>query len=184
MGQQPFVNAAYRDGKVIVRFRSIERFLERIEAEGVTEIVPTMVPQVNLRIPDASLRAKLATRLSEIVRDVGGKTEKAIVVAETGEILTVTPLGLSERAASITYTFPGIAGTQPIEELFAMEAPTVKQGMHHPEGLFIAYGRGIPAGVKLDDCSNLDIAPTLLTLLGLAVPSTMSGRALISLPAS
>ena len=60
----------------------------------------------------------------------------------------------------------------------ATDTPTVKQGMHHPTGLLAFYGTGIRAGVHLPDCTNLDIAPTLLTLMGLPVPPVMPGRVL------
>jgi arylsulfatase A-like enzyme len=180
MGQQPFVNAAYRDGKVIVRLKDVERFLAAIAAEGVTEIVPTMVPQINLRIPDPAQRQLVGERIMNAVRHVSGRTEKAMAVAETGELLTVTPLGLAQRAANITYQFPGIAPVFPMEDLFTMDAPTVKQGMHHPDGIFIAYGKGICAGRQLGPCTNLDIAPTILSLMGIAVPPLMSGRVLVT----
>jgi predicted AlkP superfamily phosphohydrolase/phosphomutase len=179
MGQQPFVNAAYREGKAIVRFKNIQRFLQQIDAEGVTETVPTMVPQVNLRVPDPILRTKLAARIREIVRTVDGKAQKGIVAEETGEILTVTPLSLSERASNVTYKIPGVENLCRLEDLFAMDAPTVKQGMHHPNGLFIAYGKGVPEGLQLGTCTNLDIAPTLLSLLGVPIPKVMNGRVLL-----
>jgi len=180
MGQQPFVSAAYRDGKIIVQLKSEEEFLKRIGAEGVTEVVHTMVPQFNLRVPDAAQRAALSARLTAAQRIVNGVAQQAIVVAETGEILTVTPLGLSERASGIRFEIPGVPGSIPFEELFAMNAPTVKQGMHHPQGLFIAYGPGVAAGRELGKCTNLDIAPTVLSMLGLSVPAAMHGRSLVS----
>jgi hypothetical protein len=179
MGQQPFANASYREGKIIVRFRDVAEFLRRIDAQGVTEIVPTMVPQVNLRVPDAAQRAELALRIRSIVRRVSGAAQTGLVVEETGDLLTVTPLGLSSFVDNISFEVPGVAAPIPLQQLFAVDAPTVKQGMHHPRGLFIAYGRGIAAGVELDDCTNLDIAPTILSLLGVSVPAAMSGRNLL-----
>lgn len=179
MGQQPFVSAAYRDGKVIVRFKDVQSFLRRIGAQGVTEVVPTMVPQVNLRVPDNAQRVALAARLRGITRTVGDRSEGAIAVDETGEILTVTPLGLPERAKGVTYQCPQVEQPLAMEEWFAMDAPTVKQGMHHPDGIFIAYGKDIAAGKNVGPCTNLDIAPTLLSMLGLPVPSLMTGRVLI-----
>jgi hypothetical protein len=180
MGQQPFVKAAYRDGKVIVRLSNVDRFLALIDAQGVTEVVPTMVPQINLRIPDPSRRGALRQRIANAVRHVNGRTEPALAVDETGEILTVTPLGLAERVAGITYEFPDIAAMFPLEEVFAMDAPTVKQGMHHPDGVFIAYGKDIGGSRQLGPCTNLDIAPTILSLMGIRVPDSMSGRVLIA----
>ncbi len=48
----------------------------------------------------------------------------------------------------------------------------------HPSmgALFLAVGRGVPPGADLGDLRNLDIAPTVLRLLGLEVPDTMEGR--------
>ena len=40
------------------------------------------------------------------------------------------------------------------------------------------YGPGIRAGEEIINCTNLDIAPTLLTLLGVPVPAEMTGRVL------
>ena len=70
----------------------------------------------------------------------------------------------------------------PLAQLFVMDTPTVKQGMHHIDGVLAFYGRGVRPGVQLPACTNLDVAPTLLTLLDLAVPEVMPGRVLDVLP--
>ena len=181
MGQQPFVSAAYRDGKVIVRFKDIHAFLERIHAAGVTEVVQTMVPQFNLRVPDATQRQALMRRLLESRRIAGGAASAGFAVEENGEILTVTPLGMPERRSDVVYEVPDVATPIPFAEAFAMDAPTVKQGMHHPEGLLIVYGRGVPRGRHIESCNNLDVAPTLLAILGLQPPPQMTGRPLVQL---
>jgi hypothetical protein len=49
----------------------------------------------------------------------------------------------------------------------------VKSGCHHPKGILMMYGAGIKRGVKLRDCTTLDIAPTLLSLLDVPIPSFM-----------
>jgi hypothetical protein len=181
MGQQPFVNAAYRDGKVIVRFRDVRAFLERLGATGVTEIVPTMIPQVNVRVPDAGQRAALAQRLMDVVRLSPHGREKALSVQQTGEILTVTPFGLNCSPKDVRYQLGGELSdvTYELADIFAADAPTVKQGMHHERGLFIAHGPGVPRGAQLPECTNLDIAPTVLSLLGVEVPSVMNGRSML-----
>ena len=51
-------------------------------------------------------------------------------------------------------------------------------GCHRREGIFIAAGAGIRAGVALPEASILDLAPTLLHLLGQPVPHIMDGRVL------
>jgi predicted AlkP superfamily pyrophosphatase or phosphodiesterase len=39
------------------------------------------------------------------------------------------------------------------------------------QAVFIAWGAGIPKGVSLGNISNLDVAPTITTLLGLKMES-------------
>ena len=49
---------------------------------------------------------------------------------------------------------------------------------HRPHGMFVAAGKAIKHDELLHGASLLDIAPTVLTLLGLPVPDDMDGRAL------
>jgi hypothetical protein len=183
MGQQPYRNAAYKDGKVIVRFKDIHRFLRLIDAAGIAEVVQTMVPQFNLRVPDREQRVLLGQRLRDARRTIGTSIFAAFAVEETGEILTVTPLAMAERREDVSYEIPGMTHALCFEDAFDMSTPTVKQGMHHPEGLFLVYGRGIARGKLLPACSNLDLAPTFLSLLGLPQPQPMRGRILVRLNA-
>jgi hypothetical protein len=58
------------------------------------------------------------------------------------------------------------------------------QGAHgydparHPEmrGIFLAAGRGVPAGVRSGDVRSLDVAPTVARLLGIEPPRSCEGR--------
>ena len=59
-----------------------------------------------------------------------------------------------------------------------MDTVTPKEGMHHPRGVLGLWGRGIRQGVRLEGIDNLDIAPTLLSLLDIPVPAMMKGRVL------
>ncbi len=49
---------------------------------------------------------------------------------------------------------------------------------HRPHGIFLAAGKAIKHDELIHGASLLDIAPTVLTLLGLPVPDDMDGRAL------
>jgi predicted AlkP superfamily phosphohydrolase/phosphomutase len=51
-------------------------------------------------------------------------------------------------------------------------------GTHRMQGVFIAYGAGIEPGVELQGAALVDLAPTIMHLLGLPVPSHMDGRVL------
>ena len=173
---------------MIVRVRDIERLLAVVGRDGISEVVPTMVPQWNLRVADPARRAAIkalfenAWRECEGNGDGDGQREAAFVVQETEAILTLTPLGLTQAGGRWRYRFPGAPGDRaegfPITELMAVDAPTVKQGMHHPDGLLAFFGRGVAAGQRLPDCSNLDVAPTLLALMDIAIPAVMPGQVL------
>ncbi len=181
MGQQPYVKEAFADGKIAVRFKSFARFLELAGVEGGTDLVPTMIPQWNVRFRDPALRARAVERLNA-VRAVGAVYDRGVSVEETNEILTVTPYGLAKREGEVRYFFDGTPGAKKegyaIDELFAVDTPTPKEGYHHPAGVMMMWGRGVRPGQFIPDTTNLDVAPTVLSLLGIPVPSMMKGRVL------
>jgi hypothetical protein len=51
-------------------------------------------------------------------------------------------------------------------------------GDHHPQGIIIARGPGIRQGHRLDSASVLDVAPTILALMGTPVAEDLDGRVL------
>jgi predicted AlkP superfamily phosphohydrolase/phosphomutase len=53
---------------------------------------------------------------------------------------------------------------------------TNKSGSHRDLGILIASGAGIRPGVAVEGARIIDIAPTVLTLLGVTPPSDMDGR--------
>ncbi len=182
MGQQPYVADLFPEGRVVVRFKDPKRLLDFMGITGVTELVPTMVPQWNVRIPDAEKRAQ-AIRLLEQAHVVGNVRPRAFFVEETGDILTVTPGGLDKAPKDdLRYFFPGVPGANAsghtLGEFFVADTPTPKEGMHHPRGVLLMKGPGIARGVELKGTTNLDILPTVLTLLGVPVPRELPGRVL------
>ena len=62
------------------------------------------------------------------------------------------------------------------------------RGMHgydpeHPDmaGIFLAIGRGVPAGAKLDAVRMIDVAPTAARLLAIDPPRSAEGRAIAAI---
>lgn len=49
-------------------------------------------------------------------------------------------------------------------------------GTHRPAGIFIGHGPSFDRGETLEPLNILDVAPLILTLLGVAVPSDLEGR--------
>jgi predicted AlkP superfamily phosphohydrolase/phosphomutase len=53
-----------------------------------------------------------------------------------------------------------------------------KSGSHRDDGIFLACGPDIPAGQRVETARIIDLAPTILHMLGVAVPADMDGRIL------
>jgi predicted AlkP superfamily phosphohydrolase/phosphomutase len=57
--------------------------------------------------------------------------------------------------------------------------PSIGQTGHHTmEGIVILRGADIPAGTRIEGANIIDIAPTVLALMGLDVPGEMDGKVL------
>ncbi len=181
LGMKPYLVDMYPEGKIGVRFKSVRRVLDLFEAKGVGEVVPAMSPQWNVRISDKAERARVKG-LFEKAYVVGGPRREAFYVEETGELLTVTPLGMAKLDHEIRYFFPDAPKAESngylLDELFATDTPTPKEAMHDPPSVFTLWGPGIRAGVDIPATTDLDIAPTLLTLMGIQPPAIMKGRVL------
>lgn len=182
LGMMPYVVDMYPKGKIQVRIKSLHQILGLLGVTSVvSDVVPAMTPQWNLRVRDSAERARVRD-LFDKVTVTGGPRREAFHVAETGELLTVTPYGMASLDGEIRYFFPERPGVDPrgylIDDLFAMDQPTPKEAMHDPVSVFTLWGAGIRAGVDIPDTTCLDIAPTLLTLMGIQPPSTMKGRVL------
>lgn len=51
-------------------------------------------------------------------------------------------------------------------------------GTHRMNGIFLAYGAAVKAGLEIQNAQLIDLAPTMLHLMGEAVPAHMDGRVL------
>ena len=83
-----------------------------------------------------------------------------------GDVVVVAPIGVAIQSARSTPMY-GAHGYLPEESWMG--------------ALFLAVGRGAPPGAELGELRSLDVAPTVLRLLGLEVPDTMQGRPIASL---
>jgi predicted AlkP superfamily phosphohydrolase/phosphomutase len=55
----------------------------------------------------------------------------------------------------------------------------IYSGSHHMQGIFVAHGPDIARGQRLDGLQILDLAPTVLHMMGVPVPSLMDGRVIV-----
>lgn len=61
------------------------------------------------------------------------------------------------------------------------QTPAFYTGNHRPNAFLLAYGRDVSAGDGIDSGHILDLAPTILTMLGVDPPPHFEGRALEAL---
>ena len=125
--------------------------------------------------------ADRAARVVAIAREQGleawldgaGPPEYAISNPRFGDVVVVAPLGTAIAAQSGIDWLLGFVGL----ERFAM------RGIHghRPElaemsALFGAIGRGVAAGARPGTVRAVDVAPTVLALLGAPIPDWMEGK--------
>ena len=78
-----------------------------------------------------------------------------------GDVVVIAPIGVAIQSAR-TPPMYGAHGYRPEDSWMG--------------ALFLAVGRGAPPGAELGELRSLDVAPTVLRLLGLEVPDRMEGR--------
>ena len=84
-----------------------------------------------------------------------------------------------DEAPDVVVLFdPAYKAASGLDELFEPVPQQILDGysgVHAMEGIFAIAGHGVPAGVDLGERSIVDVAPTLLALLGRPVPSDSDG---------
>ncbi len=79
-------------------------------------------------------------------------------------------------------------GDAPIKQLYSErigtihgESNEVRSGAHRPHGFLIASGKGICKGKVVTGGNIMDLAPTILYLLGQSIPAEMDGKVLMDM---
>ena len=132
---------------------SRERLREEI-ADALAEVVH---PETGERVMSAPLQAE------EIYH--GGRMEGA------PDLLAVTRGYRYEILSNFV-----LSGPLPASVDRAVFTPPQREGLHRQEGIFCASGPGIKRGYQAIGLRIEDIAPTVLHLVGQAVPEYMDGR--------
>lgn len=179
LGAQPATGGRYsddqRNGHVGLQVR-IGALLELLQLTDKVQYSNLMAPQWKIDFQDHALLERTAAAL----RNARNTTRNvpAFAAAIEGDSICMGANRNQELGDTIEVDWPGGPVRVNASEVISRHSEVVKSGRHHPDGVLIMTGAAIKAGVKLDTCDNLDIAPTLLTLLGAPIPSVMSGRVL------
>jgi len=176
MGQRPFITSL-KKGKRIGQLRSLDRLVEILGAQGRVRALSTMSDQFNLYPDSPTTRDFVMRNLKSAYIDA---PERRMFYVDTLEnSITVTLQQHDETSEESRCVFPEMKSDESYRfEDLVYGTGLVKSGCHDPKGMMMIYGPGIRAGEQIADCTNLDIAPTLLTKLGLPVPPEMTGRVL------
>ena len=176
MGQKPFVSPL-KKGKRIGQLRSLDRLVEILGAEGRVRALATMSDQFNLYADEPATMWRVVESLRAAYVDTPARPMFNVDTLENS--LTVTLKHHDETHEDSRCYFPADSNGQSYRyEDLVYGTGLVKSGCHDPRGVLLVYGAGVRAGARVGECDNLDLAPTLLTLLGVPVPDGLKGRVL------
>jgi hypothetical protein len=176
MGQKPFITPL-KKGKRIGQLRSLDHLVDILGAEGRVRALSTMSDQFNLYPDSPATKDFVLGNLKAAYVD--SPTRPMFYVDTVEDSITVTLNHYDETSEESRCVFPHREkeNSYRFEDL-VYGTGMVKSGCHDPQGILMLYGAGVRAGERVSDCTNLDLAPTMLTLLGLPVPEEMKGRVL------
>ncbi len=123
------------------------------------------------------LREEIAQALRALRGPDGGPVVEAVYPREAlyhGRFLERAPdliLAFGDRPYLVS---EGLSGTA----LFQAIPFEAARGRHRPHGILLIYGRGVETPGPRAEAEIIDLAPTILHLLGLPVPAEMDGRVL------
>ena len=177
MGQQPFISDL-KKGKAINQLKSLDRLMQILGVEHKARALSTMSDQFNIYADDPATVEHVVHALEVAYVDKPSLPMFVVKRLESG--ITATLKRYDEIGETSRIYFPHLGDNNNIFQYDDLVYSTgmVKSGFHHPKGMMILYGAGVRAGGTVDACNNLDLAPTMLTILGLPVPDEMKGRVL------
>lgn len=173
MGQKPF-QSALKGGKQIAQWRSLDALLGLLGVRSTARAISTMSDEfVIYAQPDAARDRILGMLQASYIDTPDQKTFVCDAVDGAVRVnLKVYEVGRIKPTSTVHFpTAPGAPTRQYDEVIY--NTGHLKSGCHDERGIIIFYGAGIPRGVELAQYDNLNVAPTLLSLLGLPIPSEM-----------
>jgi hypothetical protein len=173
MGQKPYISSLER-GKQIGQLRSLERLAEILDLSDKAKFLSVMSDQFNIYLADNSTKESIRQNLSKVYVD--SPERPMFFVHELEDFLTVTLNHYDEIDENSRCYFPQQHKSFIYSDL-VYETGMIKSGCHDPEGMLILFGNGI-RHCQITNSTNLDIAPTILSLLGISVPPEMKGNVL------
>jgi predicted AlkP superfamily phosphohydrolase/phosphomutase len=172
MGQKPF-QSTLKGGKQIAQWRSLNALLDVLGAKTTAKAVATMSDEFVIYAPGAE-RDRILGMLQASYIDVPGRKTFCCGAIDGAVRVNLQPyeVGTIKPTSKVHFpTAPGAAVLTYDDVIY--NTGHLKSGCHDERGMIMFYGAGIPRGRELSACDNLMIAPTLLSLMGVPLPSEM-----------
>jgi len=116
------------------------------------------------------LRARLVLELREVRDESGSPVVSAVFTRD--EIFSGPCRDLAPDV-TLVLRDGGLVSILDSESVYRSRSEPI--GAHRPEGVFLARGPGFRKGVRIEELSILDVAPTMLHCLGLPIPEDFEG---------
>lgn len=94
----------------------------------------------------------------------------------SGPYMAYAPDVVFLRNVETVRAITGFASDRVIRSSIRADGTSPEYGYHTRNGILVAAGPGIRAGAQLEESNIHDIAPTILHLIGLPIPSSMDGE--------
>jgi predicted AlkP superfamily phosphohydrolase/phosphomutase len=121
---------------------------------------------------------ELRTSIIKSLQDLKDPATGEPLVSEVYRREQVYEGAYADRAPDIIFFLKGgeyIASVQPTSPLIEKASLRIGTGTHRLEGVFLSVGRDIRPNLPVESIRIIDLAPTILHLMGLPVPDDMDG---------
>lgn len=176
MGQKPF-QSKLKGGKQIAQWRSLDALLDLLGVRDTAKAISTMSDEFVIYAQPDAARDRVLAMLESSYIDVPEQQTFVCGSIDGAVRVNLRPYGIGTITSGSKVHFPA-APAAPVRryEDVIYNTGHLKSGCHDERGMIIFYGAGIPQGVELSPCDNLNIAPTLMTVLGLPIPPEMKSE--------
>jgi hypothetical protein len=176
LSQQPCLKYEDQGGKRSYRPRDFARFFDALGVEGVKRIEPVMTHQFHCEFSDE--RAAQAGMEKLLSLEYPGAGAVLTVFREGAKLFGGCRVSIAVPAGT-TVDSALLQRSWRFDELFYL-VDTVKSGMHDLDGMLWIRRPDRRHAVHPGTVPLVDVAPTLLEILGLPAPPAMEGRSLSS----
>lgn len=174
LSQQPCLLYEDIGGKTFYRARELDRMLSFVGVTGEYAAFPVMSEEFHVRFNSVEDAQAAERRLSDVLVD--GRPAMKVVRDGANVFSGCRVHDHLDKDALLTVKGTSIAA--PFFRHFYKPEGT-KSGMHHPDGVFWLRVPTRQHDVAKEKISLRVVAPTLLDLLGVAPPESMSGPSLL-----